>query len=119
LALIALQVPNAMWTAVFTSIPLVMVQQEVPGGSGAVSSLYSVTFPVAQMSAGALLGVVAALAGYRSVFWVCVALCVLALALLLCRAASRGRPGDERATARGDRREDTEIVGMQLRGDPT
>ena len=59
--LIALQVPNALWTAVITSIPMVVVQQEVPGGSGTASSLYSSTFPVAQLFAGAMTGAVAGL----------------------------------------------------------
>lgn len=115
-ALLALQVPNAMWTAVFAGIPMVMVQQEVPGGSGAVSSLYSTTFPVSLMSAGALTGVVATQAGYRNVFWVCAGLCVLAMVLLLCRAASRG-PSDGRAPARADSSGRPEVVGVQSRGD--
>ncbi|MFD3587355.1 sugar efflux transporter [Streptomyces sp. NPDC058683] len=88
--LIALQVPNALWTAVIMSLPMVVVQQEVPGGSGTASSLYSSTFPVAQLLAGALTGVVAAHAGYRNVFWICAGLCALALVLLLCRMTSHG-----------------------------
>lgn len=88
-ALIALQLPNAMWIAVITSIPMVMVQQEVPGGTGTVSALYSSTFPVAQLLAGAITGVVAAQAGYHNVFWICAGLCVLAAVLLLFRTASR------------------------------
>ncbi|MFE3166379.1 sugar efflux transporter [Streptomyces sp. NPDC059224] len=93
--LIALQLPNAMWIAVITSIPMVVVQQEVPGGTGTVSALYSSTFPVAQLLAGAITGVVAAQSGYRSVFWICAGLCALAAVLLLFRLASRGR-GDGR-----------------------
>ncbi|MFK0280471.1 sugar efflux transporter [Streptomyces sp. NPDC090499] len=89
-ALIALQVPNAMWIAVITSLPMVVVQQEVPGGTGTVSALYSSTFPVAQLLAGAITGVVAAQAGYRSVFWICAVLCALAAVLLLFRMAARG-----------------------------
>lgn len=88
--LIALQVPNAMWVAVVTSIPMVVVQQEVPGGTGSVSALYSSTFPVAQLMAGAVTGLVAAQAGYRSVFWICAGLCALAAVLLLFRRAARG-----------------------------
>lgn len=86
--LIALQLPNAMWIAVITSIPMVVVQQEVPGGTGTVSALYSSTFPVAQLLAGAITGVVAAQAGYRSVFWICAGLCAFAAVLLLFRMAS-------------------------------
>jgi SET family sugar efflux transporter-like MFS transporter len=98
--LIALQLPNAMWTAVVTSIPMVVVQQEVPGGTGTVSALYSSTFPVAQLLAGAVTGVVAAQAGYRDVFWICAGLCALAVVLLLCRRVSRGA-GDGRTRAPG------------------
>lgn len=95
-ALIALQLPNALWIAVITSIPMVVVQQEVPGGTGTVSALYSSTFPIAQLLAGAITGVVAAQAGYRSVFWICAGLCALAAVLLLFRTASRGTGDDGR-----------------------
>ncbi|MET8289500.1 sugar efflux transporter [Streptomyces sp. NPDC005132] len=100
-ALIALQVPNAIWTAVVTSLPMVVVQREVPGGSGTASALYSATFPVAQLLAGAVTGVVAAQAGYRNVFWICAGLCTLAVALLLTRMTLRGTPAtsDEQAHA--------------------
>lgn len=86
--LVALQLPNAMWTAVITSIPMVVVQQEVPGGAGAASALYSSTFPLAQLLGGAITGVVAAQAGYRNVFWICAGFCALAIVFLLCRLAS-------------------------------
>jgi MFS transporter, SET family, sugar efflux transporter len=96
--LIALQLPNAMWTAAIMSIPMVIVQEEVPGGSGTASSLYSSTFPLAQLLAGAITGVVAAQAGYRNVFWICAGLCALATALLLWRMAFH--PGDRGTSAR-------------------
>jgi MFS transporter, SET family, sugar efflux transporter len=95
--LIALQLPNAMWTAAIMSIPMVIVQEEVPGGSGTASSLYSSTFPLAQLLAGAITGVVAAQAGYRNVFWICAGLCALATALLLYRMASH--PSDSGTSA--------------------
>lgn len=102
-ALLALQVPNAVWVAVVTSIPMVVIQQEVPGGTGTVSALYSSTFPVAQLLAGAITGVVAAQAGYRSVFWICAALCAFAAVLLFLRIASHGsdedKPESPKATA--------------------
>ncbi|WP_329210825.1 sugar efflux transporter [Streptomyces sp. NBC_00683] len=91
--LIALQLPNAVWIAVMMSVPMVVVQQEVPGGAGTASALYSSTFPVAQLLAGAITGVVAAQAGYRNVFWFCACLVALALVLLLCRMASRNPTG--------------------------
>jgi MFS transporter, SET family, sugar efflux transporter len=95
--LIALQLPNAMWTAVIMNIPRVIAQQELPGGSGTASSLYSSIFPLAQLLAGAITGVAAAQAGYRNVFWICAGLCVLAGVFLLCRVASR--PSDSRTCA--------------------
>lgn len=92
--LIALQLPNAMWTAVLTSIPMVVVQEEIPGGAGTASSLYSATFPIAQLLAGAVTGVVAAQAGYRNVFWICAGFCALAVAFLLWRTVSRDLGGN-------------------------
>jgi SET family sugar efflux transporter-like MFS transporter len=83
--LIALQLPNAMWTAVVMSIPMAMAQQEIPGGSGTVSAFYTSTFTVAQLLAGAISGIVAAQAGYGGVFWFCAGLCALASVLLLFR----------------------------------
>ncbi|MFE6037559.1 sugar efflux transporter [Streptomyces sp. NPDC056452] len=90
--LIALQLPNAVWIAVLMSIPMVVVQQEVPGGAGTASALHSSTFPVAQLLAGAITGVVAAQAGFRNVFWFCAGLVALALVLLLSRLATRTPP---------------------------
>lgn len=83
--LIALQLPNAMWTAVIMSIPMVMVQQEIPGGTGTVSAFCTSTFTVAQLLAGAITGVITAQAGYGSVFWFCAGLCALASVFLLYR----------------------------------
>lgn len=91
--LIALQLPNAMWTAVLTSLPMVVVQEEIPGGAGTASSLYSATFPIAQLLAGAVTGVVAAQAGYRNVFWICAGFCALAVAFLFWRTVSRDLGG--------------------------
>lgn len=100
--LIALQLPNAVWTAVIMNIPMVMVQDEVPGGAGAVSALYSINFTVAQLLGGAVTGVVADEVGYGNVFWICAGLCALATVFLLCRLASRPeRQPDIRARATG------------------
>jgi SET family sugar efflux transporter-like MFS transporter len=86
--LLALQLPNAVWTAVIMSIPMLIVQQEVPGASGTASALYSSTFMLAGLLAGAITGVVAAAAGYEIVFWICAGLCAVAGVLLLCRRAT-------------------------------
>jgi MFS transporter, SET family, sugar efflux transporter len=92
-ALLALQPLNAAWTAVALSIPMVMVQQEAPGGAGAASALYGSAFMAAVMLAGAITGVTAAAVGYGNVFWVCAVLSAAAGGLLLARTARplRGR----------------------------
>jgi MFS transporter, SET family, sugar efflux transporter len=84
-ALLALQVLNAAWTAVAMSIPMLMIQQEVPGGAGTSSSLYSSAYTIAGLVSGAVTGVTAAAVGYRNVFWVCAGLSVLATILLAAR----------------------------------
>ncbi len=86
-ALLALQPLNAAWTAVALSIPMVMVQQEAPGGAGAASALYGSAFMAAVMLAGAVTGVTATAVGYGNVFWVCAALSAAAGGLLLARTA--------------------------------
>jgi len=86
--LLALQVLNAAWTAVSLSIPMVMVQDEVPSGAGSASALYSSAFMSAVVLAGAITGVTAAAIGFGNVFWVCAALAVVAVGLLLARARS-------------------------------
>jgi SET family sugar efflux transporter-like MFS transporter len=84
-ALLALQPLNAAWTAVALSIPMVMVQQEAPGGAGASSALYGSAFMAAVTLAGAITGVTATAVGYGNVFWVCAALSAAAGGLLLAR----------------------------------
>jgi SET family sugar efflux transporter-like MFS transporter len=100
LELLGLQVLNATWVGVSLSIPMVMVQEEAPGGAGAASSLYSSAFMAAGLAAGLVAGSTATLVGYGNVFWVCAALSALAGALLLARAArARGYLG---ASASGE-----------------
>ena len=94
LELLGLQVLNAIWVGVSQSIPMVMVQDEAPGGPGAASSLYSSAFTVASLVGGAMAGVTATLVGYGNSFWVCAAVSALAGALLLARAVlARGYRG--------------------------
>lgn len=84
-ALLALQGLNAAWSAVALSIPMVMVQDEAPSGAGTASALYSSAFMSAGLLAGAITGVTAAAIGFGNVFWVCAALAVTAVSLLLAR----------------------------------
>lgn len=87
--LIALQVPNAVWTAVVMTIPMVMAQEEISSGSGTASSVYTSTFTLAQLLAGGLTAMVATQVGWGNIFWICAGLCVLAIVLLLGRSVSR------------------------------
>jgi MFS transporter, SET family, sugar efflux transporter len=96
--LLALQVLNATWTAVAMSIPMVLIQEEAPGGAGTGAALYSATFMSASLFAGAITGVTATAIGYGNVFWVCAALSAVAAGMLLVRVtehrASRETAGD-------------------------
>ena len=85
LELLGLQVLNATWVGVSLSIPMIMVQDEAPGGAGAASSLYSSAFMAASLLAGAVAGVTATVVGYGNVFWACAVLAAVAGALLLAR----------------------------------
>ncbi|MHC3427620.1 MFS transporter [Streptomyces sp. DT18] len=87
-SLLLLQVPNALWTAVLVSLPMVLVQREVPGGAGTAAALFSATFPVAQLISGTLTGLVATGTGYGGTFWCGAALCALACVLLRARRAA-------------------------------
>ena len=98
-ALLGLQVLNAAWVGVALSIPMIMVQEETPGGAGASSSLYSTTFTSAVLLAGGITGVAASAVGYRGVFWVCAVLSVLAVAMLLARVRlAPGQVAEDRVT---------------------
>ena len=92
--LLALQVLNATWTAVAMSIPMVLIQEEAPGGAGTGAALYSATFMSASLFAGAITGVTATAIGYGNVFWVCAALSTAAGGMLLVRAAEHRAAGE-------------------------
>jgi SET family sugar efflux transporter-like MFS transporter len=89
--LLPLQVLNAAWTAVALSIPMVMMQDEAPGGAGVSSALYSSGYMSAGLLAGAITGVTATAIGFGNVFWVCAALSAAAGGLLLARTVTENR----------------------------
>jgi SET family sugar efflux transporter-like MFS transporter len=89
--LLGLQVLNATWVAVVLTIPMIMVQEQAPGGAGAATSLYNSAFTSASLVSGALTGVVASEVGYSGVFWACAALSAVSVGLLLARVVL-GRP---------------------------
>jgi MFS transporter, SET family, sugar efflux transporter len=90
-ALLGLAALNGIWQGVALSIPMVMIQDEVPGGAGTSSSLYGAAYGTASMIAGAVTGATASALGYGNVFWVCAALsAVAALGMLARFALGRG-----------------------------
>jgi len=91
-ALLGLAALNGVWQGVALSIPMVMIQDETPGGVGVSSSLYGATFGSAQMIAGAVTGATASALGYGNVFWVCAALSAVAALGMLARYALARRP---------------------------
>jgi SET family sugar efflux transporter-like MFS transporter len=54
--LLTLQLLNTAWTAAAMSIPMVMLQEESPGGAGTGTTLYSSAFMTAGVLAGAITG---------------------------------------------------------------
>lgn len=83
--LLALQLLNAAWAAVALNVPVVMLQDSLPGRFGTASALYSSAFKAGMFLGGLAVGTVATWTGYGQVFWVCAALTALAglLALIL------------------------------------
>ncbi|WP_446038211.1 sugar efflux transporter [Streptomyces sp. SID1121] len=89
-ALLLLQIPNALWTAVVLSIPVVILQDRLPSRLGVASSLYSSAFKTGTLLGGLVTGTVATWTGYTQVFWVCAALTGLAAVLLAAGAGGTG-----------------------------
>jgi glycosyltransferase involved in cell wall biosynthesis/predicted MFS family arabinose efflux permease len=81
-ALLALQIPNAIWCSVMLSIPVVMLQNDTRGGAGVASSLYATAFKGGILLGGSVTGISAAALGYRGVFFVSAGVAGLAVLLL-------------------------------------
>lgn len=86
-ALLAVAALTGAWQGVTLSIPMVMVQQETPGGVGVSSSIYGAVFSGAGLIAGAVSGGTAALVGYGGVLWVCAVLSAVGALGMLARLA--------------------------------
>jgi SET family sugar efflux transporter-like MFS transporter len=91
--LLAVSVLFGLWQGVALSIPMVMVQNETPGGVGISSSLYGAAFGAAGLFAGAVAGGAASVVGYGGVLWVGAALSAVAVILMAGRLAFR-RPAN-------------------------
>ena len=99
--LIALQLPNAVWTAIVLSIPVTILQDAMADRVGVASALYSSSFKTGIALGGATAGTVAQWAGYTDVFWVC-ALLAAAATLLLALGRGRGNEGSSDQRDRAD-----------------
>jgi SET family sugar efflux transporter-like MFS transporter len=86
-ALLAMSALNGVYQGVSLSIPMVMVQEEAPGGPGSSAALYTSAFGVAGLLAGAVTGAVTTAVGYGNLFWVCAALSGCAAVLMAARAS--------------------------------
>ena len=80
--LLAIQVPNAIWTSVLLSIPVVMLQNDSPARAGVASSLYATAFKGGILVGGSVTGIGAEALGYRGVFFVSAGVAGLAVLLL-------------------------------------
>ncbi len=74
---------NAAFVAVSMGIGISYFQDFLPGQPGAATTLYTNTTRVGSITAGLIVGSVAELWGYRSVFFACATLTALAFCLLL------------------------------------
>ncbi|MFI5678194.1 sugar efflux transporter [Streptomyces cellulosae] len=92
--LLAVQPLNAAWVAVAFNVPVVVLQDSLPGRPGTASALYSSAFKAGMFVGGLAVGSVATWTGYRQVFWVCAGLTALAglLVLFLRSAPAPGEP---------------------------
>ncbi|MGX7823950.1 MFS transporter [Actinokineospora sp. 24-640] len=90
--LLLLQVPNALWTAGVLSLPVIMLQDEMPDRLGAASALYASGFKAGALLGGSVTGVAGQFLGYTNVFWVCAGLSALAALLIGVRGMSDVRP---------------------------
>ncbi|MFV2086472.1 sugar efflux transporter [Micromonospora sp. LOL_021] len=102
LALVLLQVPNALWTAIVLSIPVTILQDAMGNRVGMASSLYTSSFQIGILLGGATAGVVAEWLGFTNVFFACAILTAAATAFLAADRQGRARdrlPGGVRAAA--------------------
>ncbi|WP_030548291.1 MFS transporter [Streptomyces albus] len=81
--LLLLQLPNALWTAIVLSIPVIILQNAMSDRIGAASALYGASFKAGSFLGGMTAGAVAQWLGFTHVFWACAALSAVAALLLV------------------------------------
>jgi SET family sugar efflux transporter-like MFS transporter len=80
--LVAGQVLNALFIAAISGLGISYMQDMLPGHPGRATTLFTNSFPLGAMLAGPLFGL-AQQFGYRLAYWLCTALCVSGLLLLI------------------------------------
>jgi len=83
LALILIQIPNAIWVSIALSLPIVMLQDELKQFHGMASSLFSSAFKFGTFFGGAVGGLLVTSLGFQHTFLLCALLSLISgLAIL-------------------------------------
>lgn len=86
LALILIQIPNAIWVSIVLSLPIVMLQDELQQFHGMASSLFSSAFKFGTFFGGAVGGLILSYLGFQQTFLLCAFVSVIGgFAILCCR----------------------------------
>lgn len=83
LALIAIQILNALFIGIVGGMGMLYMQELLPGAPGTASTLYSNSVSTGAIIAGLLQGIVREHLGHQPVYWTAMAISLLALGLLL------------------------------------
>lgn len=83
LALIAIQILNALFIGIVGGMGMLYMQELLPGAPGTASTLYSNSVSTGAIIAGLLQGVVREHLGHQPVYWTAMAISLLAFGLLL------------------------------------
>lgn len=80
--LLAFQLLNAIYIGILAGIGMLYFQDLMPGQAGAATTLYTNTTRVGWIIAGSLAGVVAEIWSYHAVFWIALAMALIAAVCL-------------------------------------
>lgn len=81
--LLAVQLLNAIYIGILAGIGMIYFQDLMPGQAGSATTLYTNTTRVGWIIAGSLAGIAAEIWDYHSVFWIALAMSLLASVFLL------------------------------------
>ena len=85
-----LQILSAAMIAVISGIAITFFQSYIPDQPGTATNLYQTANRVGSTVGYLAFGILASSIGYRAIFWVCAALCVLAFGLLFLAREKHG-----------------------------